>query len=129
MLTFTDVNSRSQNIAMFIVNHLGNLQVGDYILVYCLTRDDAEMLAGWLGCDFYHSKLDKADQNHTHNQWTSDQGSCILTTTSCLGAGIDYLAVHMVMHWKLPCNLLDKEQESGRAEQDRKGLDPAPTWW
>jgi hypothetical protein len=46
MLTFTDVNSRSKNIAMFIVNHLGNLQVGDYILVYCLTRDDAEMLAG-----------------------------------------------------------------------------------
>jgi hypothetical protein len=46
MLTFTDVNSRSQNIAMFIVNHSGNLQVEDYILVYCLTRDDAEMLAG-----------------------------------------------------------------------------------
>jgi superfamily II DNA helicase RecQ len=88
-----------------------------------------------LGCDFYHSKLDKADQNHIHNQWTSDQGSCILTTTSCLGASIDYLAVHMVVHWKLPCNLLDKEQESGRAEQDRKEAcsvifwDPSDKGW
>jgi hypothetical protein len=45
MLTFTDVNGRSQNIVTFIVNHSGNLQVGDHILVYCLTRDDAEVLA------------------------------------------------------------------------------------
>jgi superfamily II DNA helicase RecQ len=135
MLTFTDVNGRSQNIVMFIVNHSGNIQVGDHILVYCLTRDNAEMLAKRLGCDFYHSKLDEADQNCIYNQWMSDQGSCILTATSCLGTGMDYPAVCMVVHWKLPRNLLDKEQESGRAGQDGKEAcsvvfwDPSDKGW
>ncbi|KAG2030303.1 P-loop containing nucleoside triphosphate hydrolase protein, partial [Suillus americanus] len=117
-LTFTDVNGRSQNIATFILNYSENLPVGDRILVYCLTKDDAKSLAGRLSCDFYHAKLEEAHQNRIYNQWTSHQGSCILTTTSCLGAGMDYPAVRMVVHWKSPRNLLEKEQESGRAGRD-----------
>jgi superfamily II DNA helicase RecQ len=81
-----------------------------------------------LGCDFYHSKLDEVDQNCIYNQWTSDQGSCILTATSCLGAGMDYPAVRMVVHWKLPRNLLDKEQESGRAGRDGKEARSVVFW-
>ncbi|KAG2353902.1 P-loop containing nucleoside triphosphate hydrolase protein, partial [Suillus spraguei] len=117
-LTFTDVGGGRQSIVTFIVNYSHNLQAGDRILVYCLTRNDAQSLAGKLDCDFYHAKLDEACQDRIYKQWTSSQGSRILTTTSCLGAGMDYPAVRMVVHWKLPRNLLDKEQESGRAGRD-----------
>ncbi|KAG2063294.1 P-loop containing nucleoside triphosphate hydrolase protein, partial [Suillus decipiens] len=117
-LTFTDVDGKSRSITTFIVDHSKTLRMGDRILVYCLTRNDAESLAGRLDCDFYHAKLDEAHQDRIYNQWKSPQGSCILTTTSCLGAGMDYPAVRMVVHWKLPRNLLDKEQESGRAGRD-----------
>lgn len=127
-LTFTDGDGSSQNIVTFILNYSKNLKMEDRILVYCLTKNDAESLAKRLYCDFYHAKLDETQQTCVYNRWTSNEGSRILTSTSCLGAGMDYPAVRMVVHWKLPRNLLDKEQESGRAGRDGKEAHSVVFW-
>ncbi|KAG2141212.1 P-loop containing nucleoside triphosphate hydrolase protein [Suillus clintonianus] len=107
----------------------GDGRISGWEVVYLsIASHDAELLAGRLGCGFYHTKLDEACQKLVYNQWTSGQGSCILTTTSCLGAGMDNPSVRMVVHWKSPHNLLDKEQESGRARRDGEEAHSVVFW-
>ncbi|KAF8816872.1 P-loop containing nucleoside triphosphate hydrolase protein [Phlegmacium glaucopus] len=104
------------------------LKPEERILLYCLSKKDTESLAHLLKCDYYHSVIEDEAQREIYKGWISNSRSSILTTTSCLSAGMDYTFVCMVVHWKLPCNLLDKEQEAGRAGRDGEEAHSVVFW-
>ena len=117
-LAFFDTTGQRRNIVTYIFDFVRTLRQEDRVLVYCLSKKDAEDLAGRLKCSFYHADISEKGQETIYDRWKSNEGSSILTSTSCLSAGMDCQSVRMVVHWKSPRNLLDKEQESGRAGRD-----------
>lgn len=107
------------NMVDFINRILSQFDHRHRALVCCLTKKDAEFIAGVLDCDYYHADLatDKAKAWLTLDNWTSGE-KCSLAATSCLSAGYDYGFIGLVAHYGKPRNLIDKEQESGRAARD-----------
>ncbi|KAF8808340.1 P-loop containing nucleoside triphosphate hydrolase protein [Phlegmacium glaucopus] len=127
-LSFKDGQGITQSIVKFIFDFAQKLKPKERILVYCLSKKDTETLACLLKCDYYHSVIEDEAQREIYKGWISNSRSPILTTTSCLSAGMDYSFVRMVVHWKLPRNLLDKEQESGRAGRDGEEAHSVVFW-
>ena len=63
----------------------------------------------------YHSRYKKKED--ALQQFISNQARTIVAT-SALGLGIDLPDVRAVIYIRVPQNLLDYAQESGRAERD-----------
>ena len=86
-LLFKDTEGKTQSIIHFIFEWAKRLQPWEWILIYCLSRNDTESLAGQLKCEFYHAKEEEQTQNNIYDPWIGDRGSPILTATSCLSSG------------------------------------------
>ena len=116
------INDSGSRMTMedFLTDYDKTIQTDDHILVFCTTRQDTEELGNLLNCGAYHALMDADVQAQTLNAWHRGSPSCILVSTSSLGAGVDWPSVRMVVHYKSPRNLLDYAQESGRGGRDGK---------
>ena len=101
----------------WILEHLGRLPGSG--IIYCLTKRDCEMLAGFLlshgiSAAPYHSGLDDALNQETEERFRLNQLKVIVATVK-LGMGYDKGDVSFVIHFQMPANIVAYYQQIGRA--------------
>jgi len=112
-------NLEELSLVNYVNSFLSNFQRDDRILVYCLTKQEAKDIAAFLGCQFYISDMTNEEKRNVMTNWKdSGTGNQILVCTSCLGAGLDYQSVRLIIHYHLPRHPIDHSQEVGRGGRD-----------
>ena len=92
-------------------------------IVYCATRDEAELIAGYLTSEFqikaehYHAGMTPTQRTSVQNRWATDIVSVVCATIA-FGMGIDKPDVRFVIHHTLPKSIEGYYQEAGRAGRD-----------
>ncbi len=91
-------------------------------IIYCLSRDATETLAGRLTEDGfpakpYHAGLDKTIRDKHQEEFLRDDVKIIVATIA-FGMGINKSNVRFVIHVDLPKNVESYYQETGRAGRD-----------
>ena len=88
------------------------------ILWFALSQAEAENLATHLKCCLYHAKLDNLTKVHMPKA-RQDGGThkSILMSTNTPGLGLDCW-ISLVFYYGAAQNLIDQDQESGRAGRD-----------
>lgn len=92
-------------------------------IVYCATRDEAELIAGYLTSEFeikaehYHAGMTPTQRTSVQNLWATDIVSVVCATIA-FGMGIDKPDVRFVIHHTLPKSIEGYYQEAGRAGRD-----------
>lgn len=107
-------------------------------LVYCLTKRDVELVAGWLsngpGEEYvvlmYHSDCSNEEKatvmQAMHRQVSGSTKSLIVIGTTAFGTGIDIGAVRVVISLGGAPSLLEYVQHAGRGGRD--GLPASAVW-
>jgi hypothetical protein len=121
-------NGQPRSLKAFIQGLTAFFTPDDRVLIFCLSRNDAQGLAGHIECDYYHSGLSESKRSAVLIAWKHAEKSIILATTSSLGAGLDIPSVALVVHWKAPRNLLDYDQETGRAGRNGQNARSIVFW-
>jgi ATP-dependent DNA helicase RecQ len=93
------------------------------VIIYCGTRNSAEIVATALGRSFpgvayYHAGLSAKDRTAAQEAYGSGE-TRILAATNAFGMGIDHPDVRLVVHFHMPGNIDALYQEMGRAGRDR----------
>jgi len=93
-------------------------------LVFCRTRPDTRMLCQFMQMEtkdiplrYYHAGLSREEREKLES-WFMHSEDGVLVTTSAFGMGIDKRGVRTVIHHRLPSEIEEYLQESGRAGRD-----------
>jgi len=95
---------------------------GQSAIVYCLSRNDTETMAGFL-CDsglraaHYHAGMEAAQRRATQEAFAQERLDVVVATVA-FGMGIDRSNVRCVLHACLPRSIEHYQQETGRAGRD-----------
>ncbi len=92
------------------------------VIVYCITRKDAERVAAVLNANgiqaaAYHAGLDPAERHRVQDAFAAEQLNVVVATVA-FGMGIDRSNVRCVLHTGMPKSVEHYQQESGRAGRD-----------
>ena len=95
---------------------------GEAAIVYCLSRNDTETMAGFLQqsgvkAAYYHAGMEAADRRKTQEAFAREQIDVVVATVA-FGMGIDRSNVRCVLHACLPKSIEHYQQETGRAGRD-----------
>ena len=90
----------------------------DRVIVFCISRADAEMVAKSLQCHYYHGDMDSPTRATVYDEWVSGSGSPCIVATSALSSGVDNQDVAATIHFDFPRSAIDFSQESGRCARD-----------
>ena len=92
------------------------------VIVYCLSRNDTERMAGSLRergvkAAAYHAGLDNATRARTQEDFAKERVDVVVATVA-FGMGIDRSNVRCVIHATMPKSIEHYQQETGRAGRD-----------
>ena len=92
------------------------------VIVYCLSRKDAEKTADWLvgrGVEAlaYHAGFDAKKRQRIQDRFMQERVNVIVATVA-FGMGIDRSDVRCVVHTAMPKSIEHYQQEAGRAGRD-----------
>lgn len=92
------------------------------VIIYCISRDDTERLAGHLKNDgvraaHYHAGMTASERRGTQEAFTNETLDVIVATVA-FGMGIDRSNVRCVVHAAMPQSIEHYQQETGRAGRD-----------
>jgi ATP-dependent DNA helicase RecQ len=95
---------------------------GEAAIVYCLSRNDTERIAGLLkAAGFraaaYHAGMDSRARAATQEAFAKERLDVVVATVA-FGMGIDRSNVRCVVHATMPKSLEHYQQETGRAGRD-----------
>jgi len=91
-------------------------------IVYCLSRNDTESMAGWLQTNgvraaFYHAGMEADERRRTQDEFAAEALDVVAATVA-FGMGIDRSDVRCVIHAAMPKSIEHYQQETGRAGRD-----------
>lgn len=118
-LQILHLESRAERYAWLLEN-LPRLP--DCGIVYCLTRRDCDMLAGFLqkhhiSAAAYHSDMGENAEQETEELFRNNRIKVLVATVK-LGMGYDKGDIAFVIHYQMPGNIVSYYQEIGRAGRD-----------
>ena len=117
------VLQRTNNVLDSIENLL-NKYINQYVIIYCKTRDDTDLVAndlrelGWKA-ESYHAGMNDKNKKKVQQDFI-DGKTKIMCATIAFGMGINIPEVRLVIHYNCPKNIESYYQEIGRAGRDGK---------
>ena len=97
---------------------------GEYVIIYCKTRDDTELVADQIrelgiNANSYHAGMGDKNRKQVQQDFIDGKVKCMCATIA-FGMGINIPGVRLVVHYNCPKNLESYYQEIGRAGRDGK---------
>jgi RecQ family ATP-dependent DNA helicase len=115
------VEQRDNDI-MTSINTLLEKYKDEYVIIYCSTRDETDLLASKITsikCKSYHAGINDKIRSKVQQEFIEGKIKCIIATIA-FGMGINIPNVRLVIHNNCPKNLESYYQEIGRAGRDNK---------
>jgi superfamily II DNA helicase RecQ len=107
-------NNQALNVSVMskIQALIPDLDEKDWMLLFCLSHNDCDTMAQFLGWMPYHSHISLEQRVQSMQMWKKDQiwGLACLSMLSCC---LDYPHVRYVYHLDLPCDAVDYAQAIG----------------
>lgn len=113
---------KQKNKMNFITKYILNYYPDDIILIYTITRKDAEKIYNTLSdlnfnVGLYHGGLDNKDKEECLRKFMSEEYK-IIVATNAFGMGINKPNIRHVINYCLPLSMEDLSQQSGRCSRD-----------
>ncbi len=106
------------------IEDLLNKYLNEYVIIYCKTRDDTDLVADQIRelgikAHSYHAGMSDKNRKQVQQDFIDGKVKCMCATIA-FGMGINIPNVRLVIHYNCPKNLESYYQEIGRAGRDGK---------
>ena len=113
-----------RNNVMDDIEKLLNKYKNEYIIIYCKTRDETDLVADnikdiGIKAESYHAGMNDKSRKQIQLDFIDGKIKCICATIA-FGMGINIPNVRLVIHYNCPKNIESYYQEIGRAGRDGK---------